>query len=258
MDESLNENQMEATPGVSVNQPGGANAPDSANIPQADTPPPQIPPVIPDPNSVARRPPPPNASRVPAPTQEDFFAAFKASVGIDIAALQQQFQDFLAGKNVPPAQDKGKAVVVDLDTPVSNEKIEATNPEKPSQVPAPPVMEGSGPSNVMNQQQYAYYGWAPQGPYYGYGGYPMYPPLGSQQTVPTGWYNPMQPTVPTAGQTGVVAPADGCLAPHIQAAPMDHNYKMPYKLDHYNGEKDPEDHLRSFKAAMQISNLGDS
>ena len=52
-------------------------------------------------------------------------------------------------------------------------------------------------------------------------------------------------------------PAEGILAPHVQAAELDKNYKMPMKLTPYTGVKDPKDHLLGFTPAMNISNMGD-
>ena len=71
-----------------------------------------------------------------------------------------------------------------------------------------------------------------------------------------GAYDPVMPSN-ISGQVREPPPAEGILAPHVQAAELDKNYKMPMKLTPYTGEKDPEDHLLSFKAAMNISNLGD-
>lgn len=58
----------------------------------------------------------------------------------------------------------------------------------------------------------------------------------------------MQPSVASGTEVRVMPQTEGGLAAHIQAA----------LLTHYTGEKDPEDNLKSFKAAMQISNLGNA
>lgn len=73
-----------------------------------------------------------------------------------------------------------------------------------------------------------------------------------QQATPSRLYNPIQPYDAPVAKTRVTPPTDGGFAVDKQAASMDANYKMPYMLTHYTGEKDPEDHLKSFKAAMQI------
>lgn len=71
---------------------------------------------------------------------------------MDLTALQQQFQDFLAGKNTIPALDKGKAVIVDLDASSPNEKqVGATNLENQNQAPTLLGVEGASPSTVLNQ-----------------------------------------------------------------------------------------------------------
>lgn len=70
-------------------------------------------------------------------------------------------------------------------------------------------------------------------------------------------YNPMQPrNIPTGAPTTTPPPqpVEAILATHVQAVELDHNCKMLMKLILYTGKKD---HMLSFKATMQISNMGD-
>ena len=239
------------TPGGSVTQ----SAQDSTLLPPPEFPTIQETPTFPNPV--------PAGQNTIAP--DDGIAAFKAGMRMEMEELRNCIENMAAEKA------KGKQVAEDP----GNNNLESTpeNENSGSQLPnpeqqAPPNLQPTSHVAATNQptQQQVWpgaYAYPPQGYYYpqgyypqyysGYGAYAQAAPSGIYQ--PTGIYDSVipsagvyNPVIPSTAQGHVrpPPPAERILAPHVQAAELDKNYKMPMKLTPYTGVKDPEDHLLGF------------
>lgn len=139
-------------------------------------------------------------------TREDTLTTFKVAMMMELSALRQEMQQLMMEKNFVRQRPQWKNC--------GRRTEEATRLGAKSRVPNPIVLSqpvqavgasSTVPTTFMGQVPFnplhVYQGWTPKAGYFGYRCYPPYPPGPNlQQTVPSGFYKPMQPTVRQTSQ----------------------------------------------------------